>query len=94
VRDPNINLMTYSEVKEIEGYVGNFKAKVERKPRYVDVTKCTGCGLCAEACPVKDVPNEFDEGLSKRSAVYLPFPNAVPSDLYGGPGELFTTEGG
>ncbi|MEA2074405.1 MAG: CoB--CoM heterodisulfide reductase iron-sulfur subunit A family protein [Euryarchaeota archaeon] len=75
---PNINLMTYSEVKEIEGYVGNFKAKVERKPRYVDVTKCTGCGLCAEACPVKDVPNEFDEGLSKRSAVYLPFPNAVP----------------
>ena len=75
---PNINLMTYSEVKEIEGYVGNFKAKVERKPRYVDVTKCTGCGLCAEACPVKDVPNEFDEGLSNRSAVYLPFPNAVP----------------
>jgi len=75
---PNISLMTYSEVEEIEGYVGNFKAKVKRKPRYVDVAKCTGCGLCAEACPVKDVPNEFDEGLSKRSAIYLPFPNAVP----------------
>jgi heterodisulfide reductase subunit A len=75
---PNINLMTYSEVKEIEGYVGNFKATVTRKPRYVDETKCTGCGACEIACPVKDIPNEFDEGLSNRTAIYLPFPNAVP----------------
>ncbi len=75
---PNINLMAYSEVEDIEGYVGNYEAKVKRKPRYVDEAKCTGCGLCAEACPVKNVPNEFDEGLSKRSAIYIPFPFAVP----------------
>ena len=74
---PNIDLMTYSEVENIEGYVGNYKATVKRKSRYVNV-KCTGCGACAEACPVKDVPSEFDESLSNRTAIYLPFPNAVP----------------
>jgi heterodisulfide reductase subunit A len=75
---PNINLMTYSDVEEIEGYIGNYAVKVKRNPRYVDEAKCTGCGLCAEACPVKDVPNEFNEGMSNRSAIYLPFPFAVP----------------
>jgi heterodisulfide reductase subunit A len=74
---PNINLMTYSEVENIEGYVGNYKATVRRKARYVN-EKCTGCGACELVCPVKDIPNEFDEGLSKRTAIYLPFPNAVP----------------
>jgi len=77
---PNINLMTYSEVEEIGGYIGNYDVKVKRKPRYIDETKCKDkdCELCVEACPVKDIPNEFDEGLSKRSAIYLPFPFAVP----------------
>jgi len=75
---PNINLMTYSEVEDISGFIGNYTVKVRRKPRYVDVAKCTGCGKCAEACPVKDIPNEYDEGLGVRSAIYMPFPFAVP----------------
>jgi len=76
-RHSNIELMTYSEVIDIEGYVGNFRVKVLKKPRYIDIEKCTGCGECATRCPV-DVPNEFDEGIGIRSATYIPFPQAVP----------------
>jgi heterodisulfide reductase subunit A len=76
-QSPNINLMSYSEVTEVKGYVGNFKVKVRRKPRYVMEDKCTGCGICAEHCPVS-VPNEFDENLGQRKAVYRFFPQAVP----------------
>jgi heterodisulfide reductase subunit A len=74
----NIELMTYSEVTEVSGYVGNFKVKIHQKPRYVDATKCTGCGTCQEKCPFK-VDNEFDLGLGKRKAIYTPFPQAVPN---------------
>jgi len=74
---PNIRLLTYSEVKEVSGSAGNFIVKVLRKPRYVDEKKCTGCGICTEHCPV-EVPNEFDEKLGMRKAVYMPFPQAVP----------------
>jgi heterodisulfide reductase subunit A len=76
-RHPNIKLLTYSEIKSIKGYVGNYDVTVFRKPRYVDETKCIGCGLCAEKCPTK-VPNEFDMGLSERKAIYVQFPQAVP----------------
>ena len=77
---PNIELMTYSQVEEISGYVGNFEVKVRKKARYVDFDKCTGCGLCAEECRLKNrIPSEFDAGVGKRSAVYLPFPQAVPA---------------
>ena len=75
---PNIELMTYSEVESVEGYVGNFKVKVRRKAAYVDWDKCVGCGLCAEKCPVKKVPDEFNEGLGYRTAIYFQFPQAVP----------------
>ncbi len=75
---PNIHLMAYSEVTDVKGYVGNFQVTVRRKPRYVDVDKCTGCGECTEACP-KDLPNEFNLGLSKRKVIYRPFPQAVPN---------------
>ncbi|KAF5412756.1 MAG: CoB--CoM heterodisulfide reductase iron-sulfur subunit A [Candidatus Methanophagaceae archaeon] len=75
---PNINLMAYSEVEEISGYIGNYDVKVKRKPRYIDSAKCKDCTPCIEACPVKDIPDEFNEGMSTRSAIYIPFPFAVP----------------
>jgi len=77
LRHPNISLLTYSEVKHVEGEDGNFTVKILRKPRYVEFSKCTGCGTCMEKCPVK-VPNEFDMGLGKRKAIYMPFKQAVP----------------
>lgn len=76
-QSPNIHLLSLSEVSEVDGYIGNFTVKVRRKPRYVREDRCTGCGQCAEACPVS-VPNSFDEGLSRRKAVYRHFPQAVP----------------
>jgi heterodisulfide reductase subunit A len=76
---PNIELHTYSEVTNVDGYIGNFKVQIKKKPRYVDIEKCVGCGACAEACRLKDrVQNEFDMNMSNRSAVYVPFPQAVP----------------
>ncbi len=75
---PNIELMTYSEVEDVSGYIGNFKVRVKKKPRYVNAELCTGCGICMEKCPWK-TDSEFDMGLGKRKAVYTPFPQAVPN---------------
>ncbi|MGD8228770.1 MAG: 4Fe-4S dicluster domain-containing protein, partial [Desulfobacteraceae bacterium] len=69
--------MTYSELKKVEGYVGNFHVTIEKKPRYVGES-CNACDDCVEVCPIK-VPNEFDQGLSPRHAIYQPFRQAVPS---------------
>ncbi len=74
----NVEIMTYSEVVEVSGYVGNFKVKIKRKPRYVDEDKCTGCGVCQEKCPIK-APNDYDVGLGQRKVIYTPFPQAVPN---------------
>jgi heterodisulfide reductase subunit A len=74
----NIELMTYSEVVDVSGYVGNFKVKVRKKPRYVDESKCTGCGTCQDKCPMK-ADSEFDFGVGKRKVIYTPFPQAVPN---------------
>jgi len=76
-RHPNIQLLTYSEIKKISKVRNSFKVKVLKKPRYVDETKCTGCGICTQYCPV-ETPNEFDERLGVRKAIYVPFPQAVP----------------
>ncbi len=76
-RHPNIELLTNSEIKEVTGYIGNFKVKVSKKPRYV-TQDCTACGDCSEVCPVT-TPNEFDVGLATRHAIYTPFAQAVPS---------------
>ncbi len=92
---PNIELMTYSEVEEIGGYIGNFDVKVRKKARYVDFDKCTGCGDCAKECRVADrFASEFDQGMGKRSAIYLPFPQAVPAKYTIDPQScLFLTKG-
>jgi len=77
-RHPKIRLLTYSEVMEVTGFVGNFNVKILKKPRYVKEGVCNNCGDCAKVCPVV-VPNEFDQGLSSRRAIYVPFPQAVPA---------------
>jgi heterodisulfide reductase subunit A len=74
----NVELLTYSEVEEIAGHVGDFTVKVRKKARYVDEDLCNGCGLCSESCSRQDLLSEFDQGLGTRPAVYTPFPQAVP----------------
>jgi heterodisulfide reductase subunit A len=76
-QNQHIELLTYSEVKEVSGYIGNFKVKVLRKSRYVKEGVCTGCGECVNVCPVTR-PSEWDEGLGTRKAIYRSFPQAVP----------------
>ncbi|NDV20959.1 4Fe-4S dicluster domain-containing protein [Pseudodesulfovibrio sp. JC047] len=77
-QEANINLMTWSEVVDVSGFVGNYTVTVKHKPRYVDETVCTGCGACLEKCPTKAL-SEFNEGLSMRKAIYRNSPQAVPS---------------
>jgi heterodisulfide reductase subunit A len=76
-RHPRIELLAYSKVEEVSGYVGNFKVRVRKKARYVDETVCNDCDKCAEVCPVV-VPDEFQQGFSSRKAAYIPLPQAVP----------------
>ncbi|MDE5619867.1 MAG: CoB--CoM heterodisulfide reductase iron-sulfur subunit A family protein [Ruminococcus sp.] len=77
-QNEKITIHSYSEVSAVKGFVGNFTATIKKKKRFVDETKCTGCGLCTEACPMKKVPNAFNLGLNNRSAIYIPFAQAVP----------------
>ncbi len=78
-RSRQIELLVNSEVTEVTGFIGNFKVKIQRHPTFVDFNKCTGCGDCVEACVLKKgVPSEFEEGMARRRAIYLPFPQAVP----------------
>ena len=76
----NIKLLSYSDVTKVDGYVGNFKVTVRRRPRYVDEEKCVGCYECIEKCVYKEArfPSEFDLGLGKRKPIYIPFPQAIP----------------
>ena len=75
---PNITTLTYTEVMKVDGKAGDFKVTVKKKPRYVDLTKCTGCGDCIAKCPTKNIPDEFEYGLSTRKAIYIPHAQAVP----------------
>ncbi|MDP2954661.1 MAG: CoB--CoM heterodisulfide reductase iron-sulfur subunit A family protein, partial [Chloroflexota bacterium] len=75
---PNITLLTYAEVRRVQGFVGNFEVEMVQRARKVDHANCTGCGICWEKCPEK-VPSEFDVGTGMRKAIYIPFPQAVPN---------------
>ncbi len=75
---PFIDLLAYSEVEEVSGFIGDFKVKVRKKARFVDESKCNGCGVCEQKCPWR-TDSEFEVGLAKRKAIYIPFPQAVPN---------------
>jgi heterodisulfide reductase subunit A len=75
---PNIKLLAYSELEDVQGSVGNFKVKIRKKARYVNDTACTGCGICTEKCPRKVLDLDFEAGMGYRKSIYTPFPQAVP----------------
>jgi heterodisulfide reductase subunit A len=77
-RHPDIEILALSQVERVEGRAGNFTVQVRREPRFVDTSVCTGCALCADACPIT-MPSEYDVGLAQRKAIYRPFPQAVPN---------------
>ena len=76
---PKITLHTFSEIELVEGYIGNFQVTIKKKARSVDEDKCTGCGVCMTKCPQKKIPNKFDQNIGMRTAIYVPFPQAVPN---------------
>ena len=77
-QNDKIRIFSYSEVVDVKGFVGNFDVSIKKKARYVKEDVCTGCGLCTEKCPMKKVPNAFNLGMDTRSAIYIPFAQAVP----------------
>ncbi len=90
-RHPNIEILTYSEIEEVEGDVGNFKVTVLKKPRYVDESKCTGRTTCVEYCPVL-VPDKFNQELGTNKAIHIYFSQAVPLVSYVDEDCLYLTE--
>ncbi|MFX1529301.1 MAG: hydrogenase iron-sulfur subunit [Promethearchaeota archaeon] len=77
-RHPNVDLLVYSEIQEVNGSEGEFDVKVLKKAKYVNWDVCTGCAVCSEKCPMKKIPSEFEESMGNRTAIYIPFPQAVP----------------
>ena len=76
-RHENITMLTNAELKKVDGKAGDFKVTLTRRSRYIIEERCTGCGVCAEHCPVEGV-NSFDRELAPAKAIYVPFPQAVP----------------
>lgn len=77
-KHPKIKLLTESEVEHVSGFVGNFAVRIRQKPQYVDPELCKLCDDCSAVCPVA-VPNEYDEGLTNRRAIFIPFAQAIPA---------------
>jgi heterodisulfide reductase subunit A len=78
-QNEKIDIMTFSEIESVKGFVGNFKVQIKRKARFVDEKKCTGCGECMQKCPSKKGLNDFNMGLNTRPAIYIPFAQAIPN---------------
>jgi heterodisulfide reductase subunit A2 len=92
---PNMEVLAYSEVADIEGYIGNFQVTVRQKPRFVDAAKCTACGQCAEACILAgQIVDEFQMGMAKRSAIYQACPQAQPATYTVDPGHCLLIQDG
>lgn len=75
---PNITLLTWSEVTNVSGYVGNFNVSIKKRARFVDESLCTGCGICIEKCPQKVIDDVYEAGIGYRKVIYTPFAQAVP----------------
>lgn len=88
-----MNVLAYSEIREFSGQIGDFKVKVLKKARYVDPSRCTACGACAEKCPTK-VPNEFNFGLDDRKAIYKDYAQGIPSVYTIDPNNCKVIQGG
>ena len=78
-QNEKIDIMTFSEIEQVKGFVGNFKVQIRRKARFVNEKTCTGCGVCMQKCPSKKGKNEFNMGLNNRPAIYIPFAQAIPN---------------
>ena len=76
-RHPNIEIISFADLLSVSGFIGNFKVKIRRNPRYVIADNCTGCGECRDVCPI-EYPNEWDMSLGVRTAISVPFDQAVP----------------
>lgn len=76
---PNIKIYSFAELEELDGFIGNFQARIRQKARSVDMELCNGCGDCWNKCPQKKIPSEFEAGMSDRTAIYVPFPQALPN---------------
>ena len=76
-RNPNIEVIAYADIINVDGFIGNFKVRIRKNPRYVIAKNCTGCGECADVCPV-EYPNDWEMNLGTRRAISVPFPQAVP----------------
>ncbi|NIA17065.1 MAG: FAD-dependent oxidoreductase, partial [Planctomycetes bacterium] len=77
-RHRNIELITLADVEKLQGSAGNFTVQIRRRARFIDIEKCTGCGECAQVCPIT-MPNEFDAGIGRRNAIFRPYPQAYPN---------------